>query len=167
MKLHTARHVEEARAFFMQMGELHTEYWRNKGQSGSFVNLRWLEFHRALIDAGYANDHIQMIRVSFGTTVIGYVYNLKWMNKIYNIQSGFHYSGDNRDKPGLVSHYLAIKYCYESGIDYYDMLAGDEDYKKSFANSETRMTWMVLQRKNVWFQLETLLKKVKAGIRSL
>ena len=47
------------------------------------------------------------------------------------------------------------------------MLAGDEDYKKSFANSETRMTWMVLQRKNVWFQLETLLKKVKAGIRSL
>jgi CelD/BcsL family acetyltransferase involved in cellulose biosynthesis len=63
-----------------------------------------------------------------------------------NYQSGFHYGSDAREKPGLVSHALAIQYYGGKNGMVYDFLAGDSRYKRSLAHGGEPLHWAVLHR---------------------
>jgi CelD/BcsL family acetyltransferase involved in cellulose biosynthesis len=63
---------------------------------------------------------------------VGVLYNFVDRGRVYFYQSGFHYSPDNRLKPGLVMHYLAVEHCLSNPeLAEYDFLAGDSQYKRS------------------------------------
>ena len=60
-------------------------------------------------------------------------------------------------KPGYLSHALAIAYNKDKGMQAYDFMSGDDDYKRSLSNKTDDMLWLVIQRKRFKFAIEAQL----------
>jgi CelD/BcsL family acetyltransferase involved in cellulose biosynthesis len=79
-------------------------------------------------------------------------------------QSGLEPSSDNKVKPGLVAHALAITECAAAGLREYDFLAGDSQYKKSLSTARRPIIWQVFQRRGVKLATITFLKQIRARL---
>jgi CelD/BcsL family acetyltransferase involved in cellulose biosynthesis len=85
--------------------------------------------------------------------------------KVFFYQSGFMYSNDNRLKPGLVTHTEAIKYYLGRGLDEYDFLAGDSQYKQSLSNAERHMLWLTFDGNTLRARCMSRLKATRSWVR--
>lgn len=159
--LENARSAEESFSFLNDLEELHQAYWRTRGQPGSFANPYFVGFHRQLIRDRFAAGEIQLARIASASRVIGYLYNFVYRGRVYTYQSGFQYEVDNKRKPGLVSHHLAIEHHLRAGARVYDFLAGDGQHKQSLATNVHSLVWLVAQRKRLKFRIENALRQVK------
>lgn len=136
---------DQALKFFDAMGRLHQAYWTSKGCPGSFSNDTWIEFHKHLITNN--PDNIQLIKLSFGDHIVGYLYNFIDNTSVYSIQSGFNYGKDKNNRPGLVLHYYAIRHAISSKRQKYDFLVDDTQYKRSLSNAFNICSWIQIQNK--------------------
>jgi len=78
--------------------------------------------------------------------VLGYLYNFEYGERVYSYQSGFSYSDDNRHRPGLLAHALAIEQARQRGMRVYDFLAGDAPYKARLGQKLGQLAWCRGQR---------------------
>ncbi|MEO5862536.1 MAG: GNAT family N-acetyltransferase [Burkholderiales bacterium] len=161
VQIEAARSVDEALAFFEQLKLFHQRYWQARGKPGAFEPEFFEIFHRRFIEQGWSTGAVQLSRVSAGEHEIGYLYNLVHAQTIYSYQSGFNYEADAKLKPGLVSHVLAIQAAMAGGFNYYDLLAGDGQYKRSLATHSETMRWIRLRRPRFAFRLEALARRVR------
>jgi hypothetical protein len=160
--LDSATSVEQALDYFDRLKTWHQAYWNEKGHAGSFVSAFFESFHRRLIRERFAAGEIQLLRVRAGERVVGYLYNFVYRGRVYNYQSGFDYGVCERyNRPGLVSHLAAIDYSLQQGAHAYDLLAGDNQYKRSLGTQVGELQWVVLQRPQWQFRLEHGLRNVK------
>jgi CelD/BcsL family acetyltransferase involved in cellulose biosynthesis len=160
LSLKKAATVGEALAFFAAMKRLHCASWERRGRSHSFTGQFFEPFHRLLIERTFAEGGAQLLRASAGDRVIGYLYNFRLGNRIYAYQSGFD-DADRRERPGFVTHALAIRHAFESGAQVYDFMAGRNRLKESFATRCEPMMWHVIQQPRVAFRLEGLARQLK------
>jgi len=156
LSLSEAQDTEQALAFFDELKVLHTQRRQLKGEGGAFANSNWEQFHRALIIDRFSAGDIQMLRVSNPAMTVGYLYNFIWRRHVYVLQTGFRTVHDKRDQPGYVVHALAIVYNRDKGMAVYDLMHGDSLYKKILCNRSRRLFWAVIQRRQLKFDLETL-----------
>jgi CelD/BcsL family acetyltransferase involved in cellulose biosynthesis len=113
----------EALEFFTEMKALHSESWQRRGKSHAFTSPFFEAFHRLLINRTFADGGTQMLRASAGGRVLGYLYNFRLGQRVYAYQSGFA-DGNQRERPGMVTHALAIQHAFHSGARVYDFMAG-------------------------------------------
>lgn len=157
---------EDARKYLQGLQELHQTYWEDKGEPGSFSNKYFLLFHESLVTRRFDPEYIQLMKISAGEQQIGFLYNFKYRGHVYNYQSGFNYNvADRLNKPGLVSHYLAVIHNTKSGENIYDFMAGALQYKKSLGTHSDRMAWIVIQKKHTRFMVESFLKSTKRSFK--
>lgn len=127
-----------AHAWLDALALLHQQTWIGRGQQGAFGNSFFLRFHHALIDRA----PIEILRISAGEAVIGYLYNFRHQGQVHAYQSGFDYQAATRhQKPGLTCHWLAIALHHREGASTYDFLAGADRYKRSLANASRDLYW--------------------------
>lgn len=162
--LRSAESVEEALAFFSRLCELHEAYWNNRGLPGAFATQLSQAFHRRLITNCVPEGRVQLTRICAGEHEIGYLYNFVHRGTVSSYQSGFNYSADNRVKPGLLGHCLAVEKQIESGQDVYDFLMGRSQYKSSLSTDEGEMSWLSIQRPRLMFRLEALAQQIKVRL---
>ena len=142
-----AETVSAAHAYFDAMGALHQATWVARGQPGAFANAHFVRFHHALIDRAYASGGIDLLCITAGDRVIGYLYNLCRGGRVSAYQSGFDYANaPDRQKPGLTCHHMAIERYRAAGADVYDFLAGGDRYKRSLSNAAETLHWLELMR---------------------
>lgn len=153
---------DERLDFFRRLGELHQQYWISKGRAGSFANKKWVTFHEKIICDH--PTHSQLIRIAFGEHVLGYLYNLIDRNIAYSMQSGFNYSDDKNDRPGIISHFLVTNDYIRKGMTRYEYLAGEAQYKHSLSNDQGRFSWYLIQKKNIKLGIENALLWLKRSI---
>lgn len=167
IKISIAASLNEALVYFNELKTLHQIHWKKKGHKGSFSNENWEKFHKNIIRASIDTGKIQLVRISAGKKVIGYLYNLIMNRHVFAIQSGFNYENNSNLHPGYVSHYMAIKYNLEHGNYIYNFLAGKARYKKSLANESNQLVWIKLQRKKSRLLVERIVKIIlnKLNIR--
>ena len=163
LQLQQAATIAEARAFFAALKELHSATWERRGKRHAFTGAVFEPFHRLLIERSFAAGAIELLRVSAGTRLIGYLYNFRLGGHVYAYQSGFAYD-ERRARPGAVTHAMAIRDAYRSGAAIYDFLAGRNRLKESFATRCEPMLWQVIQRPRLAFWLEDLARSVKHRI---
>jgi CelD/BcsL family acetyltransferase involved in cellulose biosynthesis len=159
----TVREAEsetEAQRWFTALRALHCASWERRRQPHSFANPFFERFHRRLIERCFAAGGVQMIEARAGERVIGYLYNFRHGRRIYAYQSGFD-DADPRERPGYVTHALAIRHAFEQGMQIYDFMAGRNRLKESFATSRTAMLWQVVQQPRLRFRLEHLGRRLK------
>lgn len=160
--LHVARTAGEAEEMFTRLAGLHQAAWQDRGRPGVFSSSRFTGFHHRLIQAGFPHDRILLVEARAGAQVIGALYSFLHGGRLYFYQSGFHYSADGRLKPGLLTHYLAIRHCLErTELREYDFLAGDSQYKRSLSTADRPLSWIVVRRATVPTLLLRALRWVK------
>jgi CelD/BcsL family acetyltransferase involved in cellulose biosynthesis len=82
---------------------------------------------------------------------------------MYAYQSGFD-DADRRERPGIVTHFLAIRHAFRSGARVYDFMAGRNRLKESFATRCEPMLWQVVQQPRIAFRLEHFARQFKQAV---
>jgi CelD/BcsL family acetyltransferase involved in cellulose biosynthesis len=163
LRLSAATTPSEALEFFTAMKGLHCLSWERRGKTHAFSGGFFEPFHRLLIERSFAEGGTELLRASAGDRVIGYLYNFRLGDRIYAYQSGFA-DADRRERPGIVTHALAIRRAYRTGARIYDFMAGRNRLKESLATRCEPMLWQVLQQPRLAFRLENLTRRVKHAI---
>ena len=161
-----ARDVPEALAFLDGLKALHQPYWIQRGEPGAFAYPFFERFQRRLIETCQPHGGVELIRVTRGDTVIGYLYNLIYRRQVYSYQSGFLFEDDPKLKPGLVSHCLCIEMHEREGNAVYDFMAGENRYKSNLGSPGPDMHYVVLRRPTAANRLEAGLRSLRDRIRS-
>ncbi|HEX4171726.1 MAG TPA: GNAT family N-acetyltransferase [Acetobacteraceae bacterium] len=156
-----ATNPAQALCFLDGLKELHQRYWSGRGEPGGFSFPFFEGFHRRLIPVGLPHGTVEIVRISAGSFVIGYIYNLLYRGHVYAYQSGFNYEGDPRLKPGLVSHSLCISRHLGDGSRVYDFLAGEHRYKASLGQPGPDMIYLLIERPTLPLRLENALHGMK------
>lgn len=139
--------------------ELHTRYWRRRGEPGAFATEFVRGFHARLVDTGLARGEVQLLTLRAGARCIGCLYNFVHRGHVYNYQSGFDYElFDGRDTPGLVTHAQAVALNAGLGHAVYDFMAGDDRYKRELSTEIATLHWSVLQRRTAALRVENQLR---------
>jgi len=162
-----ARNSDEAMLFFKRLGELHTQRWERKGLQGVFANPLWVSFHHDLIRRGFGSGQIQLLKVYSDNCEIGYLYNFVWRGHVYVFQTGFVQSDDKRLMPGYVTHVYAVAHNREMGRSIYDLMHGEDLYKRILCNQNTRLVWAVMQRRRFKFSVERMATGVVRSLRKV
>lgn len=163
--LDVAVSVSQALEFLAELKALHQAYWRSKSKPGAFADRSFELFHDHLIRTRFDHNEIQLVRISAGSRVLGYLYNLNYLGYVYHYQSGIDYAVSEKYSPGLVCHHLAIEYNSMCGHRVYDLMAGDARYKRLLGTHAGEMEWLVWQRDRLKFRVEKTLRKIKHRLR--
>ncbi len=163
LQLTEAATIAEALEFFVELKALHCASWERRGKPHAFAGAFFEPFHRQLIERNFAAGGPQLLRICAGDRVIGYLYNFRLGRHIYAYQSGFA-DADRRERPGIVSHALAIRHAFQSGACIYDFMAGRNRLKESFATRCEPMFWQVVQQPRLSFRLEHLARRLKHAV---
>ncbi len=135
--------LEEAWAFLDGLAALHQATWQRRGLPGMFAAPAFLRFHRTLLARILPRGEVDLLRVTAGSRVIGYLYNFRFRGRVLAYQSGFDYAGAGpHEKPGMTCHQMAIEAGIAEGMDCYDFLAGADRYKRSLASGSVPLHWL-------------------------
>ncbi len=160
LRIECAQTVEQALAFLDALIALHTATWSARGKPGAFATGPVRRFHRCLIGRGVPGE-VELLRITAGGFVVGYLYNLVFAGRACAYQSGFDYQGaPAHAKPGMTCHHLAIDAHRARGGLSYDFLGGADRYKRSLANAERTLRWLSIAPR--WHSATLL-----AGVRRL
>lgn len=145
LRVRRADTAEEALAYLDALRVLHQAAWRARGQPGVLDSEAALSFHRALVARGVDRGEVDLLRVTAGEAVLGYLYNFRHRGRVLSYQSGFDYAGAGpHQKPGLTCHHLAIEMYRAEGAAVYDFLAGPDRYKLSLGGPGPTLHWVDL-----------------------
>lgn len=147
--------------WFDRLGEMHTKAWQARGQPGAFANPWFAAFHRPLIEAGFGRGLVDLLRVRVGAETVGLLYNLRWRGWGHSYQSGFAPEADDRLKPGLTSHILAMRMYRAQGLAGYRFLAGDSRYKATLASGKDELVWLAAWRRDLPHRLEEAVRALR------
>ncbi len=147
--------------YFDELKMLHSRSWTRRGKPHAFRHPYFEKFHRALIAS--APGAVQMLKISAGSNVIGYLYNFRHNGKIYAYQSGFA-DDDPNLRPGYVCHALAMERSAREGVLEYDFLAGDNRLKRSFGKTEYAIGWHKFARPSSLLRLEAVAGEIRTAL---
>jgi CelD/BcsL family acetyltransferase involved in cellulose biosynthesis len=148
--------IPQALDWLDELEALHTPYWQSRGKPGAFANRHFRPFHRRLITDGGGD----LLKVQAGGATIGVLYNFRHGGWAYSYQSGFAYEADDRLKPGLVCHLLAMRGYRDDGLRGYRFLAGDTRYKNSLANAKDELLWLIADPGDLGHGLERIIRQL-------
>lgn len=114
---------------------------------GAFADPRFAGFHRDLVDALVPSGLLLVMRVRSPRRTIGCVAVLRDGPRALSYTGGMAAAHDRHDKPGFVTHALAIGACAELGLVEYDLLTGAAPYKRELARLDRRQLTLSVRRR--------------------
>ena len=160
LSIRSAKSLDEAYAMFSRMKKLHQYSWNRRGHPGAFLSHFSNRFHTILIESGHPRGEIQLLAVTAGSKTFGYLYNFVLDGMVSNYQSGLLYEEDSKFKPGLVSHALAIEHNLGLGHKAYDLLMGDQRFKRSLTTHDANMGALIVHKNRFKFHIESKLQGI-------
>lgn len=161
MSVQYATSAQKAKEWFDALIKLNISRLDLKETVSSFRFPLLAKFHNELIDEAFLKNEIAMVRVMAGAATVGYIYGFLHNNGLYIYQSGFDFNLDMKSRPGLVCHNLLAEDALKKGLDCYDFLAGDYQYKKSLSNAHGKLVWVRLQQPGLVLWLDQNLRRLK------
>lgn len=169
LMLDRAHSPEEAWAFMEEMRPHHQARWEARGEPGAFGWPGYIRFHKAMIakckGAAREGPHVELLRVRAGETPVGWLYNFCHQGRALYYLGGFAFEEDNRLKPGLVTHALAIAHYLKGGFQAYDFMGGDMRYKFSLGQEGPQILSLAVQNpRSGLLRFERTLRSIKARL---
>jgi hypothetical protein len=146
LSIDEAQDEPSRRLYLSELAQLHNATWKERGMRGSFACDAFTRFHEQLLRALGTSGEIKLMRVRAAEQVIGYLYAFVHAGKAYLYQSGFHYEQDAKLRPGLASHALAVRLCAAQGLNEYNLMAGESQYKRTLARERRTVCWSTAYR---------------------
>lgn len=163
--LTAAASLAEAKEFLAGLTALHRQTWQQRGQAGAFANPFFMRFHDRLLETLWPQGAVELLRVTAGAQVVGYLYNFRHRGSVLNYQSGFAPEMDNKLKPGLLSHALCVERHLAGAATRYDLMAGEARYKRNLAAPHAELAWLTLQRPGLLAHAQGLARRLKQALR--
>ncbi len=111
---------------------LHHMRWNERGGSDAFHTPELLSFHREMSRVALERGWLRLYVLRLDRRPVAALYGFLYRRTFYFYQSGFDPSF-SKHSVGLVTMGLAIQNAIKEGALEYDLLHGDEDYKKHWA----------------------------------
>ena len=138
---------------FAALQRLHTERWRDRGETGVLSDERVARWHQQALPQLQRAGLLRLCSLRWNGEIIGVVYSLidppgrPERTQYFYITA---YSIDHADlRPGTILTALAIEHAANEGVRTVDMLRGDEEYKKLWHTERVQTYGMVLYRKDI------------------
>lgn len=160
--LERAQTIEQAHNFLEQLHQWHEAKWQERGITSVLSNKHYIDFHHRLLETGLKSGQIEILRARAGDHIFGGLYNFVDRGNVYFYFSGFRSEDDNRRKPGLTTHALAIEDHLKKGSTTYDFMAGDDRYKKSLGEPGPDIITYTIQKPEPALLLEGLGRRLKS-----
>ncbi|MEY2689336.1 MAG: hypothetical protein RL375_3535 [Pseudomonadota bacterium] len=158
----------QAQAFLDALVDLHNDNWRRRGLPGAFAGPGVMAFHRRLVELAWPLGGVQVLRVRAGDQPVGYLYSFVRAGRLSVYQSAFDYQLiEKHGKPGLVTHTLAIQHNAAKGHGYYDLLAGESQYKDTLSTVTEPLTWEVWSKPSLRFAAERMGRQAVRRLRQM
>ncbi len=109
---------------------------------------------------GLASGAVDLLRVTIGGDLTGYLLNFVHRDRALNYQSAFAEPVSQKDKPGLITHVAAVAHYAARGLSLYSLLAGKDRYKQSLATGEEELQWWQLERFSPGLEAEYWLRRL-------
>jgi hypothetical protein len=172
LELTHAQTTDQASQWFETMAPWHRNRWgaaagSSRTSTSGFDNPAFVLFHQTLIRQAFEEDQIRLWRLSAGGRVLTALYNFR----VAGVESFYLGASDPSLAPdlrtGLVAHLSVMDRCLSEGIEVYDFMAGDSQYKRQLSNRQTELTWLVLQRPRLKFTIEDKLRDLRLWTRAI
>lgn len=147
--------------FFDELGPHHEAKWQAVGASGATANADYMAFHRHMIADALPRGEVELLRARAGDEAFGWLYNFVCRGQVLFYLSGFRAESDNRLKPGLVTHALAVERHLKAGAAVYDFMGGTNRYKTSLGQPGPDIIALALQKKTPVLLLESAARGLK------
>lgn len=167
IQMQIAENVDEALKIFRELIKLHQKRWTKRGYKGNFSTEYSIKFNEALIRKRFNHGEIQLIKISAGEQTIGCTYNFIFNGKAYAISGGFNYLPERYYIPGFVCDYYGIMHNSELGLNYYDFMESDDEYKKSLSTDCNYIYNIRIQKRNLKYVLRSILKYIYLKIHNI
>lgn len=138
---------EHALDILEELARLHEERWARSGRRGAFASHRFAAFHRDLVRELLPRDGVVLFRAHIEQGTLGCLYGFVEHQRLLFYQSGFIHLDDNRLRPGLTCHALLMQACADRGLREYDLLAGDDRYKRELTTTQHQLVWARARRR--------------------
>lgn len=162
LNLYKAGDREEALAFFHEAGKYHMMRWPDSG----YNNQHFVRFHENLIKDSFKDNSIDLLKLVAGDQTIAVMYYQLVDRKVFFYLHGLRYENDGKLKPGLVAHALATEYYIQQGMDAYDYMGGNSQYKIQLAERTEDLSTVVIQRPSLQFWFEKTARGIKNQFKS-
>ena len=159
-----ARNSEEAFEMLEHAAQLHRQRW--PGLKSGFNNPHFKLFHNELIKRNFNSRCIDVLCLKVNNSPLCYLYNFVYNGYVYFYLSGIAYEKDNRLKPGLLAHAMAISLYASQGFTTYDFMGGQGQYKASLSNHQEPLIITSFQKKQPLFILKHWLDTAKSYFTS-
>jgi CelD/BcsL family acetyltransferase involved in cellulose biosynthesis len=140
---------DQALDIFDELVDLHQASWLRRGEPGAFASERFHGFHRRLVPRLLERGELVLFRVRRAAGTVGCVYGFVDRNRMLMYQTGLATVREPRLKPGFVAHALCMEACLERGLDAYDLLPEDDQYKRQLSTSAAELMWLRAERSRV------------------
>ena len=144
--------------------QLHRQRW--PGLKSGFNNPHFKLFHNELIKRNFNSRCIDVLCLKVNNSPLCYLYNFVYNGYVYFYLSGIAYEKDNRLKPGLLAHAMAISLYASQGFTTYDFMGGQGQYKASLSNHQEPLIITSFQKKQPLFILKHWLDTAKSYFTS-
>ncbi len=167
VRLIRAEGLSAQRDALSELATLHQKRWHARGKPGAFASPVFVALVDELLTRSVPSGGVEILRACVGPRTIGMLLNLTANGEVLNYQSAFVEEDDNRLKPGLLTHALAIDLHLAAGSSIYDLLAGDARYKASLASPRERLAWLSVRPKTLGAVLSTGRRWLDQRVRRL
>jgi len=167
VQFHVAQTLDDALVMFDELKKLHQMTWVNRGKPGAFSSDYFYKFHRDLIASRFKNNEIQLLHVTCGQDTIGINYNFVYNRNVFCYQGGYNYLPGGHYLPGMMCDYFSTIYYASKGLDTYDFLSGDAEYKRSLSTDCNKMQNIFIQKKKIRFAIENQFRQLYRSIKCL
>lgn len=161
LSLHRARTYAEKVTALNELRRLHQDTWRRRGLAGAFADPLFNTFISAILPM----PGVELLHIGAGAHTVGVLLNFVHRGQVYAYQSGFAYAADNRFKPGLVCHTLAIADSMDLGRHGYHFMAGESRYKTQLATGTETLCWLTVRRPGPGTAVLQGLRGAREGLR--
>lgn len=151
---------EDVHPTMLRMMELHQARWTARHEAGSFASEQLVKFYLTSAQKLFEQGWLRLYRLHVEDKLAGVALYFVYRGRMYAYSSGVDYA-----IPKVTTHVLdqtAIKDAMQTGLQEYDFLLGDEDYKQDW-NSVKRfdctLLWYTSPRVRLGNSLEETAQK--------
>ncbi|WP_026377135.1 GNAT family N-acetyltransferase [Aestuariibacter salexigens] len=166
LSIERADSTETALSWISDAAPHHIKRWTGTRVGSGFTNPQFVQFHERFIRNAFEQDMIDILRISAGDNIISYLYNFVEGPIIrFYLSSNVYENDASQARPGLVAHFLAIRYYLNAGKKIYDFMGGESRYKLSLSDSSRPIELVRFYRDNFKNKLLNKARVFKSSFR--
>ena len=165
-RFHVVATQDELDRHYPDLVRLHKDRWQTRAEDIGFSTEGYVEFHKSVMADMLKQDCLRLMLLISDEEAIAANYCYRWQGGFYFFQGGFAKAYEPyRIGEVLMGH--AIEQAIAEGMQVFDMLRGEHDYKKSLTDKVRTRTHLYLNQPTLRTRSYRALRAGYRTVRSL